>query len=188
MQVGADGAVPVDVGRAPGPAGAARAVQRAGDRRTGSLGQPLLAVHVSPTQAEADRFHEYWEAWGDHVPLEVLVSPYRATLEPLFKGQRGGVYEVVGQLVKQWLPTQEAPIDIQSGPDETRITVGKIGVAVAKPLRGATGELTRLLHGAAAFRDNIGLANGKGTSWRDPDMRQWDSMGHAEITEFDWSA
>ncbi|MEX3958630.1 hypothetical protein B0G57_10847 [Trinickia symbiotica] len=112
----------------------------------------------------------------------------RAALEPLFKGERGGVYEVVGQLVKEWLPTVDAPIDIQSSADETRITVGKIGVAIAKPLRGATGEITRLLHGAAAFRDDIGLANGKGSSWRDPDMRQWESLGHAEITEFDWSA
>jgi hypothetical protein len=112
----------------------------------------------------------------------------RDALEPLFKGQRGGVYEVVGQLVTRWLPTLEAPIDIEQDDEGTRITVGEFGVAIAKPLRGAGGEVTRLLHGAAAFRDDIGLANGKGTSWRDPDMRQWESLGHAEITEFDWSA
>src|SRR6202007_3103317 len=48
-----------------------------------SLGVPVLAVHVSPSPEEADRFRGYWDAWGDHVPLEVLVSPYRATLAPL---------------------------------------------------------------------------------------------------------
>jgi len=48
-----------------------------------SLGVPVLAVHVSPSSEESDRFRGYWAAWGDHVPLEVLVSPYRATLAPL---------------------------------------------------------------------------------------------------------
>jgi amino acid transporter len=48
-----------------------------------SLSVPLLALHVSPSEAEAERFHGYWQAWGDHLPLEVVVSPYRATLAPL---------------------------------------------------------------------------------------------------------
>ncbi len=47
-----------------------------------SLGQPVLALHVSPTDDEAERFHRAWEAWGAHLPLEVLVSPYRATVAP----------------------------------------------------------------------------------------------------------
>jgi amino acid transporter len=48
-----------------------------------SLGQPVLAVHVSPTDEEAERFQHSWLAWGDHLPLEVVVSPYRATVAPL---------------------------------------------------------------------------------------------------------
>ncbi|MFZ0385807.1 MAG: APC family permease [Solirubrobacteraceae bacterium] len=48
-----------------------------------SLGQPVLAVHVSPTDDEAARFKSAWRAWGDHLPLEVVVSPYRATVAPL---------------------------------------------------------------------------------------------------------
>jgi amino acid transporter len=48
-----------------------------------SLAQPVLAVHVSPTDDEAERFQRSWQAWGDHLPLEVLVSPYRATVAPL---------------------------------------------------------------------------------------------------------
>ena len=48
-----------------------------------SLSVPVLAVHISPSAEEARRFHQYWRAWGDHVPLEVVVSPYRATLAPL---------------------------------------------------------------------------------------------------------
>jgi hypothetical protein len=48
-----------------------------------SLTQPVLAVHVSPSNDEAHRFRRYWEAWGEHLPLEVPVSPYRATIAPL---------------------------------------------------------------------------------------------------------
>ena len=48
-----------------------------------SLGQPVLAVHVSPTEDEADRFRRYWQTWGDHLPLEIVISPYRATVAPL---------------------------------------------------------------------------------------------------------
>ena len=48
-----------------------------------SLGQPVLAVHISPAEDEATRFKNYWAAWGDHVPLEVVDSPYRALVAPL---------------------------------------------------------------------------------------------------------
>jgi amino acid transporter len=48
-----------------------------------SLSQPVLALHVSPTEEEAKRFQRSWQAWGDHLPLEVVVSPYRATVAPL---------------------------------------------------------------------------------------------------------
>ncbi|MGS2618137.1 APC family permease [Micromonospora sp. LZ34] len=48
-----------------------------------SLGQPTLAVHIAPEEPEADRFREQWDAWGDHVRLETIVSPYRAVIGPL---------------------------------------------------------------------------------------------------------
>jgi hypothetical protein len=48
-----------------------------------SLAQPVLAVHISADEPEAARFHHYWQAWGGHLPLEVIVSPYRATVAPL---------------------------------------------------------------------------------------------------------
>lgn len=48
-----------------------------------SLGQPVLAVHISPEGDEAKRFRRYWEVWGDHVPLEIVISPYRALVAPL---------------------------------------------------------------------------------------------------------
>jgi hypothetical protein len=48
-----------------------------------SLHQPVLALHISPTEEEDRRFREYWRAWGDHVALEVIASPYRATVPPI---------------------------------------------------------------------------------------------------------
>ncbi len=48
-----------------------------------SLQLPVLAVHVSPSEEEGERFHRYWKVWGDYLPLEVVVSPYRATVAPL---------------------------------------------------------------------------------------------------------
>ena len=48
-----------------------------------ALGQPVLALHISPTADEADRFRGYWQEWGDHLPLEVIVSPHRALVAPL---------------------------------------------------------------------------------------------------------
>ncbi len=48
-----------------------------------SLAQPVLALHMSPTEEEAARFHRAWQAWGEHLPLEIVVSPYRSTVAPL---------------------------------------------------------------------------------------------------------
>jgi amino acid transporter len=48
-----------------------------------SLRQPVLALHLSPTGDEAKRFRHYWHTWGDHLPLEVIVSPHRTIVAPL---------------------------------------------------------------------------------------------------------
>src|SRR5207237_3890989 len=38
-----------------------------------SLGQPTIAVHVCPEEDAAVRVRRQWEAWGNYVPLEVIV-------------------------------------------------------------------------------------------------------------------
>ena len=38
---------------------------------------------MSPTDEEGERFRSYWSTWGDHLPLEVVVSPYRAIVAPM---------------------------------------------------------------------------------------------------------
>ena len=112
----------------------------------------------------------------------------QAALESLIKGERGGVFEVIGALVPNFLPSKEAPIRIQVDQEgTTQAVVGDIGALVIKPLRGPHGDFTRLLHGAAAFRDDLILADGRGTRFHDPEMRDWQSGGHGERVDFDWS-
>jgi hypothetical protein len=48
-----------------------------------SLGQPVLAVHIAPDEDEGRRLRSYWHLWGDQLPLEVVVSPYRALVAAL---------------------------------------------------------------------------------------------------------
>jgi hypothetical protein len=48
-----------------------------------SVQEPVIALHVSPTTEEAERFRGYWRTWGDHLPLEIVQSPYRAIVAPI---------------------------------------------------------------------------------------------------------
>ncbi|MFJ4682933.1 APC family permease [Streptomyces sp. NPDC088789] len=48
-----------------------------------SLAQPVLVVHISTTEEEERRFRAYWSLWGDHLPLQTVLSPYRAVVAPL---------------------------------------------------------------------------------------------------------
>ena len=48
-----------------------------------SLGQPVVAIHVSADEEDAVRIRSQWEAWGNHVPLQVVLSPYRLVVIPI---------------------------------------------------------------------------------------------------------
>jgi hypothetical protein len=40
-------------------------------------------VHVCDDEAHMARLRAKWDIWGDHVPLVVIESPYRAFVRPL---------------------------------------------------------------------------------------------------------
>ena len=118
-----------------------------------------------------------------------LSAQQRPALEAVMSGSRGGMPDdVFKALVPNVLPAQTAAISIQKNGDTTTITIGDYGQAVVTPRRGASGEVTRLMHGAAAIRENVVWGDGRGTAWHDPDLRRWESLGHGEMSEFDWSA
>jgi len=112
----------------------------------------------------------------------------RAALEPVIQGKRGGALEAFNLLVQTWHPSEEATVDISTGGDELRLAIGGAGEATAQVLKGPTGERTRLLHAAAGFRDDIVLAKTTSSRFAPAGMREWDSAGHAETADFDWSA
>jgi amino acid transporter len=43
----------------------------------------VIAVHINDDEEEIARLRAKWEAWGNHVPLEIIESPYRSLVRPL---------------------------------------------------------------------------------------------------------
>jgi hypothetical protein len=43
----------------------------------------VLAVHISDDEHEIAKLRQKWEVWGNHVPLEIIESPYRSLVRPL---------------------------------------------------------------------------------------------------------
>jgi hypothetical protein len=108
-------------------------------------------------------------------------------LADIILGKKGGSLEPMATLIPKTLDTKRAAISFDMGGDTKRISLGDIGEAVFEPLKGPTGEPTRVMHGAAAFRDEVMLGKGTETHFHDPDMRDWQSLGHAEFAEVEWS-
>jgi hypothetical protein len=93
----------------------------------------------------------------------------------------------MGQLIPNFLDSKRASIDFDTGGETKRISVRDLGEAVFEPLKGPTGEPTRVLHGAAGFRDEVTLGKGTETRFHDADLRDWQSLGHAEFADIEWS-
>jgi hypothetical protein len=118
--------------------------------------------------------------------FDVDTSPtQREALEALISGKLGGGFSRIPELVKETLVSLLAPIRKETGADGTLITVGQFGQARVKPLHTPTGDAIGL-HGSGGFRDDVMLAVGHGSWWRDPQLRQWEGGGYAEQNEFEW--
>ena len=109
-------------------------------------------------------------------------------LEAIFTGKKGGPGEVLGSLVTKWLPTQRAKITIQ-GVDNPSISVGTVGQVATKRISDDKGRVAKLINApvlGAIQVETADLARGDGTRFADPDMRRWESGGHASLSPFDW--
>jgi hypothetical protein len=115
-----------------------------------------------------------------------MSSDQRQAMESVISGKLGGPFSRIPQLVPTILASKVAPITLSTDGDGTAIAVGDYGQAIVKPMQAGHGESLRI-EGAGGFRDDIILATGTGSWWRDPDLRQWEGGGYAEQSEINWS-
>lgn len=106
-------------------------------------------------------------------------------LEALIGGKLGGGFSRMPELVPRILPSKLAPIRKEVSDRGTSIVVGDFGEAIVKPMTLPNGETPRL-NGSGGFRDDVALATGHGSWWRDTELRPWEGGGYAEMNEFDW--
>jgi amino acid transporter len=50
-----------------------------------SLSENVIAVHVCDDEHHIAMMRARWDAWGNHVPLEIVESPYRSFVRPLLR-------------------------------------------------------------------------------------------------------
>jgi hypothetical protein len=112
-------------------------------------------------------------------------SEQREALEALISGKLGGGFSRMPELVPTVLPPLVAPIRKERREGGTVLVVGDFGEAIVKPLHSADGETMRI-RGSGGFRDDVTLATGTGSWWRDPELRQWEGGGYAEQSDIDW--
>ena len=113
----------------------------------------------------------------------------RDELEAIFHGKRGGPGEVLGTLVTSWLPTKTASIAIE-GTDVVSMSVGDVGKVELNPIKDSQGRATSVMNAPVLGLVQIeraDLARGDGSGFADPEMRQWESGGHASRSPFSWS-
>ncbi len=92
-------------------------------------------------------------------------------------------------MISDWLPTQEAKIDIQWD-DKPTVSVGSVGKVVMAPCDSGAGERVKLTGSMAqtGFQfHSMDLASAKGSRWSDPDFEAW-SADSGTLHEFDWKS
>ena len=47
------------------------------------ISDTVVAVHISDDEEDIARLRAKWEIWGNHVPLEIIESPFRSLVRPL---------------------------------------------------------------------------------------------------------
>ena len=114
----------------------------------------------------------------------------RSTPTAIFSGKKGGLLEGLwGAVISSWLPTESTRVEIGWG-DSPFLRVGSFGQATLTTLKDQTGKPTRIEGAAAqaAFQfASMDLASSKGSSWSDPNLRQWQGDS-GTLHQFNWSA
>lgn len=111
-------------------------------------------------------------------------------LEAIYSGNKGGLLEgLLGAVMSTWLPAQAKSINIAWG-DNSTVSVDGIGQVSAAPFRDEAGNQATVSGAAAqgAFQmESMVLANGRESSWSDPDIGDWRGNS-CTLHTFDWAA
>jgi hypothetical protein len=49
-----------------------------------SISDTVVAMHISDNERDIAELKKKWEIWGNHVPLEIIESPFRSLVQPFF--------------------------------------------------------------------------------------------------------
>jgi len=114
----------------------------------------------------------------------------RRELDAIFSGKKGGHLEGLwGAVIKEWLPTRVSKVAI-SWADTPSMVVDGIGQGTLQPISDGAGHATTV-SGAPAQAglqiESMNLAHSKGSTWADPDLRQWNGDS-GTLHRFDWKS
>ena len=114
----------------------------------------------------------------------------RAALDPIFHGQRGGVWVTFAGIINTWYDTMYVPIDVAEDGDTRTITVGDVGKIVATTLRNHRGEEIAVndppLLAQASIHKFV-ISRGSETAWNDSNLKKMQG-NHAAHSEFLWTS
>jgi len=111
-------------------------------------------------------------------------------LEAIYSGNKGGLLEgLFGAVMSTWKPAQAKSITIAWG-DKPTVSVDGVGQVLAAPFGDEAGKQATVSGAAAqgAFQiTSMVLANGRESSWSDPDIGDWKGNS-CTLHRFDWAA
>ena len=114
----------------------------------------------------------------------------RAEFEAIFHGEKGGLWGGMREAIKEWLPSTVAGVEFTDG-SSPGVRVEGIGQVVLQPITTEDGSPAQLsnapvLSAFAIPSENLAFAHG--TSFSDPDLRSWESLGQGGTASAVWSA
>ena len=112
----------------------------------------------------------------------------RRELEAIFHGERGGVWEGINGMIRRWLDTETAAVEV-SGGDEAAVRVGEVAHFTFSRLKTEDGRQTVVTNApiAAGFDVadmELAAATGRAAG---SDLRQWETLGYGAVVPFNWS-
>ena len=119
-----------------------------------------------------------------------LTTDQGRELDAIFHGEKGGLWGGMRGMIKTWLPSTVAKVDITEG-DTPTATVDGFGTIMLQPIKTENGNPTRLVD--APILSAFGmveeeLAFAMGTKFSDPDLRPWESLGQGgTVHHVEWA-